>query len=200
MAAPIEFYFDFSSPYGYMASTRIDALAAKYGREVRWHPFLLGAAFKVMGVPSMAVQPLKSDYSRRDFERSARLYGIPYQLPKDFPISALAPARAVTWALRSDSAKGKALTAALYRSYFVDGINIGDAANVVSIAAKAGFDAAAVEAGMADPVVKEALKTDVEAALAKGVFGSPFVIVDGEPFWGMDRLDQVERWLKEGPF
>lgn len=198
MSAPIEFYFDFASPYGYMGSTRIEALAAKYGREVHWKPFLLGAAFKVMGVPSMAVQPLKSDYSKRDFERSAKYYGIPYKFPSAFPISSLAAARAVTWAHGVDSKKAKLLCQALFRAYFVDDINISNAAEVIAIAAKNGFDAAAVEAGMNDQHVKDKLKAEVDAALAKGVFGSPFVIVDGEPFWGVDRLDQVERWLKDG--
>jgi 2-hydroxychromene-2-carboxylate isomerase len=76
MAAPIDFYFDFSSPYGYLAAQKIEALAAKHGREVDWHPVLLGVIFKETGSAPLTMVPLKGDYSRRDFERSARFHGI----------------------------------------------------------------------------------------------------------------------------
>ena len=79
MAEPIDFYFDFSSPYGYLASTEIDALAARHGRSVTWRPFVLGAAFKVTGQRALTEQPLRGDYARRDFARSARLLGVPLQ-------------------------------------------------------------------------------------------------------------------------
>jgi len=79
MAAPIEFYFDFSSPFGYLASEKIDQLAAKHGREVMWRPFLLGAVFKITGgMPTMEV-PIKGDYYKRDFPRSARYLGVAYR-------------------------------------------------------------------------------------------------------------------------
>ena len=68
----------------------------------------------------------------------------------------------------------------------------------VAVAATCGVDAAAARAAIDDPAIKEALKRANDEAIAKGVFGSPFVVVDGEPFWGMDRLDQVERWLATG--
>ena len=69
MAEPIDFYFDFSSPYGYLASTEIDALAARHGRSVTWRPFVLGAAFKLTGQRALTEQPLRGDYARRDFAR-----------------------------------------------------------------------------------------------------------------------------------
>ncbi|MGH8677651.1 MAG: DsbA family protein, partial [Burkholderiales bacterium] len=69
MVNPIEFYFDFSSPYGYFGSTRISALAAKHGRSVVWKPILLGAVFKVTGSGPLPSQPLKGDYSLRDIAR-----------------------------------------------------------------------------------------------------------------------------------
>ena len=69
---PIEFWFDFSSPYSYLAGERIDDLAAKYGRKVKWRPVMLGAAFKASGLPLLLSVPLKGEYSKRDIERSAR--------------------------------------------------------------------------------------------------------------------------------
>src|SRR3954453_6649948 len=97
MANPVEFYFDFASPYGYVAATQIGALATKYGRQVSWRPFLLGAVFKITGSGPLPTLPLKGDYSLRDMPRSARFLGIPFKMPTTFPISTQAPARAVYW-------------------------------------------------------------------------------------------------------
>ena len=83
MKAPIDFYFDFSSPYGYLASLQIEPLAAKHGRSVTWRPMLLGAAFKVSGVQPLVNVPLKGEYSKRDFLRSARFYSVPFRVPDE---------------------------------------------------------------------------------------------------------------------
>jgi 2-hydroxychromene-2-carboxylate isomerase len=198
MTNAIDFYFDFSSPYGYLASMRIDAIGAQAGRPVRWHPILLGAIFKVSGGTPLTTIPLKGEYSVRDMARSARLHDIPFRLPGRFPIPTQHAARLALWALRADEALGKRIAGALYRAYFVDDRDISDPQTCADIAAEAGVDrAAALEAMNAD-AVKEALKSEVQQAIERKVFGSPFVIVDGEPFWGADRLDQVERWLKVG--
>ena len=85
MSAPIDFYFDFSSPYGYFASTRIDSIAARHGRAVSWHPILLGAVFKVTGGAPLPSLPLKGDYAKSDIPRCARLLGLPFQFPAKFP-------------------------------------------------------------------------------------------------------------------
>ena len=199
MKAAIEFYFDFSSPYGYLASQRIEALAAKYGRTVNWRPVLLGPAFKAMGMPILVTIPLKGDYSKRDFPRSARFHGVPYKQPSPFPISTLAATRVFYWLKEKDERKAIEAAKAFYKAYFVDNLNISEAENVVKIAQSLGCDAAEVRAALENQSVKDRTRAEVEASLAKGVFGSPYIVVDGEPFWGMDRLDQVERWLKE-PF
>jgi 2-hydroxychromene-2-carboxylate isomerase len=198
MAAAIDFYFDFSSPYGFLASEKIEALAAKYGRGVEWHPIMLGVVFKQTGAVPLTMVPLKGDYSRRDMERSARLNGIAFRMPSKFPIPSQAPARVVLWQARRDKAVAARLVHAYYRAFFVDDIDISAPDDAASVAAKWGIDPAAARAAIDDPAVKDALRLENEAAMARGVFGSPFVFVDGEPFWGMDRLDQVERWLATG--
>jgi len=201
MAAPIDFYFDFSSPYGYLAAQKIEALAAKYGRAVDWHPVLLGVIFKETGGAPLTMVPLKGDYSRRDFERSARFHGITgFRMPPKFPIASHAPARIVLWQKARDPAAAAKVAKALYRAFFTEGIDISDPDAAAAVAAKAGLDAAAARAAIDDPAVKDALKREVAEAMARGVFGSPFIVVDGEPFWGLDRLDQVERWLSTGGF
>ena len=198
MAAPIDFYFDFSSPYGYFASTRIDALAAKYGREVIWHPFLLGAAMKITGGAPLPGVPLKGDYARRDFARSAGYYGVEYKLPSVFPIASQAPARAFYWVNRKDPKAAKALAAALYRAYFVDDINISNPEDTVAVCAKLGYQPEEVRAAINDAQIKELVKSAVDKAIACGAFGSPYIVVDGEAFWGADRLVQIEEWLASG--
>jgi 2-hydroxychromene-2-carboxylate isomerase len=197
---PIDFYFDFSSPYGYLAAQKIDALAAKYGRAVNWRPTLLGVVFKQTGAAPLTDVPVKGPYSKRDFARSARFHGIEFRMPPVFPIPSQAPARMVLWARAKDPAAAAALAKALYRAYFLDGLDISKADVAADVAGRAGFDATAARAAVDDPAFKDALKREVESAIAAGVFGSPFVVVDGEPFWGLDRFDQIDRWLATGGF
>ena len=196
----IDFYFDFSSPYGYLASTRINALAARHLRRVTWRPILLGPMFKAAGTAPLVGVPLKGPYSVRDFLRTARFQKIPYTQPGAFPIGTQNAARTFYWMTDRDTAKAQQFAQACYATYFGQGIDISSAEKVADIAATLGEDRAAAINAIADPVVKERLKNEVDAALAKGVFGSPYIIVDGEPFWGNDRLDQVEAWLATGGF
>ena len=198
MSAAIDFYFDFSSPYGYFASTKIDALGARYGREVVWRPFLLGAAMKLTGGAPLPTIPLKGDYAKRDFARSAKFYGVDYKLPSVFPIATQAPARAFYWLNRKDPQQAKALAAALYRAYFVDDVNISNPDESVAVCVRFGLAADEVRAGINDAAVKELVKAEVDQAIARGAFGSPYIIIDGEAFWGADRLDQIEKWLASG--
>lgn len=201
MAHPIEFYFDYSSPYGYMASTKIDALAAKHGRIVVWRPILLGVVFKSTGGKPLPQVPMKGEYAQRDFVRSAKFWDVEFRQPSNFPISSVAPSRAFYWMDRRNPAQAPAVAKALYRAYFVDDVNIADPEQVVAVCEqKLGLAADEVRAGINDQAVKDILKAEVDNAMARGVFGSPYIIVDGEPFWGMDRLDQVERWLEKGPW
>jgi len=201
MAPPIDFYFDFSSPYGYLASQRVEALAAKHDRSVDWHPVLLGAMFKQTGMVPLTEVPLKGDYSKRDFERSARFHGIAgFRQPSRFPIATQAPARIVLWLKNENPALAVAAAKALYRAYFVEDIDISSPDSAIAVAAGAGVDADAARAAINDPAIKDALKREVDEAIARGVFGSPFIFVDGEPFWGLDRFDQIDKWLATGGF
>ncbi|MBU0915331.1 MULTISPECIES: 2-hydroxychromene-2-carboxylate isomerase [Aquabacterium] len=200
MPAAIDFYFEFSSPYGYFAAERIEALAQRHGRTVDWHPLLLGVIFKSTGVLPLTQVPLKRDYVKRDWERISRLTGIPFKMPSVFPIASHHASRAVLFVARSNEQAAKDLTLALYRACYVEGQNIGEADVVCAVAKGIGLDADAIAEGMADPAVKDQLKHEVGAAEARGVFGSPFVIVDGEPFWGFDRFDMLEAWLERGGF
>ncbi|MFJ2988049.1 2-hydroxychromene-2-carboxylate isomerase [Collimonas sp. NPDC087041] len=199
MAAAIDFYFDFSSPYGYFAATRIDELATKYERDVEWHPILLGPVFKTTGSMPLVQVPIKGDYAFHDFERTARFHGIPYKRPGAFPISTQAAARAVLW-VRGKQGEDKAIKFArqIYKAYFVDGINIGEPMHLLEIGHHAGIDTVGLTDGINSLPIKNQLKAEVDLAMARGVFGSPFVIADGEAFWGFDRFDQLEAFLRDG--
>jgi 2-hydroxychromene-2-carboxylate isomerase len=200
MPTPLQFHFDFSSPYGYLASQKIEALAARHGRAVDWRPMLLGAAFKVAGTQPLTSIPLKGDYTKRDLPRSARYHGVPFRIPSTFPIATQAPARIVLWQKAIDPGASAPLVKALYRAYFVDDRDISSPDVAADVAAEAGFNRDGARAAIDDPAIKDELKRNVDAAIAAGVFGSPFIIVDGEPFWGIDRFDQIERWLAGGGF
>src|SRR3972149_6432239 len=97
MANAIDFYFDFSSPYGYLASAKIDELAAKHARTVAGRPILLGAVFKTTGQQPLPTIPMKGSYAKHDLARSARLFGVPFKLPSKFPVAGQAPSRALYW-------------------------------------------------------------------------------------------------------
>jgi 2-hydroxychromene-2-carboxylate isomerase len=198
VAAPIDFYFEFASPYGYLASARIDAIAARHGREVFWHPIMLGAAFKLTGAQPLVHTPLKGDYMMRDLPRFARLLGVPFKAPPVMPANSLAASRACVWLGQGDPGRAKALAQAILHAHWGEGRDIARPDDVADMAEPLGIERAALLAAVADPAIKERLKQATEAAIERGVFGSPFVLVDGEPFWGADRLDQVERWLAGG--
>ena len=139
MAAPIDFYFDFSSPYGYLAAQKIEALAEKHGRTVDWHPMLLGVVFKETGAAPLTMVPLKGDYSRRDFERSARFHGIAgFRMPPKFPIASQAPARIVLWPKARDPALAVRVAKALYRAYLHRGPRHLRSRGAASVAAQRG--------------------------------------------------------------
>jgi 2-hydroxychromene-2-carboxylate isomerase len=200
LLSPIDFYFDFSSPYGYLASELIDAIGTNAGRKVVWHAVLLGAAFKATGGQPPAQQPIKGDYIRNDFARSARFHNLPLRMPLNFPVSSLHAARAFTWISERDAALAKSFAHAVFRAYFTAERPIELLDTVLDIARAVSIDRTELAEALASTALKDLVRLNNDRSLARGVFGSPFFIVDGESFWGLDRLPQLERWLSEGGF
>ena len=199
--APITFYFDFSSPYSYIASEWIEALAARHGRTVQGNAMLLGASFQVTEIRTPVSYPLKREYSMRDFERSARFAGVPLTMPEKFPIATTNAAR-IFWWLHDNEGAGRAVAWARHglRALFARGVDLSDNAALRRLCAEFGLDPEQAEAAWSDPQRKARLKAVNDAAIAAGVFGAPYFVIDGEPFWGNDRRAQIERWLEKGPF
>ncbi len=200
MATAIDFYFDFTSPYGYLAAVHIDALAAKYDRQVNWHAILLGFIFKQTGQVAPMQVPLKGDYVIRDMARSARYFNVPMKFPAEFPKMTIAAARGFYWLKDQDAVLAKNFAQKVYRAYFIDNRDIGNADVIADIAQSAGIDRDFFTSNVQSDAVKKRFKNESDQAIARKVFGSPYFIVDDEPFWGADRLQQLEHWLKTGGF
>jgi 2-hydroxychromene-2-carboxylate isomerase len=197
---PIEFWFDFASGYAYFTALEIDALAERHGRIVLWRPFTLGAAFKITGATGLSRTPLKREYAQRDWQRLARLKDVPFALPVDHPRVGLAALRAFYDLDRKDARAAASFAKHIIGSYFEDALDIDDPNAVAALGLRLGLDPDLILAGIADPAIKALARKYGEEAVGRGVFGSPWIFVDGEPFWGNDRLPLVEKWLAEGPW
>jgi len=197
MSNEIEFYFDFSSPYGYIAANRIEAIGQKHTREVIWKPFLLGAMFQINGQVPLKEQKFKWDYSSHDIARCARRYGLDWVLPEPFPIPTQAAGRAFFWVDDQDAIVAKNFALDVYREYFAGGKDIRSKELVAGIASSLGMDKKDCIAAIDDGVYKEKLKAVTSDAITRNICGSPFFFVDDEPFWGHDRLEMVDEWLSK---
>ena len=200
MPTPITFYFDFISPYGYFASLQVEQLAARHGRTVDWRPMLLGVAvMKVMGLKPLLDTPLKGDYIRRDVLRTARRLGVTLGRDLNAPVgNPLPSARALCWVKQHHPQHQAALVHALYHAFWAEGRDLSTPELVAGIALPPGLVPSEVAAGAASEEASTALRNAVSASIEAGVFGSPTIVVDGEPFWGADRLAEAEEWLATG--
>jgi 2-hydroxychromene-2-carboxylate isomerase len=198
MPAPVEFWFDFASPYGYLLSEKIDALAARHGRSTRWRPMLLFAVLRVLDLPAPLGNVVKRAYMLRDFERSARFLEVPYRMPDGFPAVTQHAARAFHLIDRIDPAAAVRFAHVAMRGYFRDGAPIGDAQAVAGWAAQEAPALGSLQDihdQLRGAEAKSLLAHAVDEAVRRNVFGSPFVFVDDEPFFGADRLPQIEAAL-----
>lgn len=196
----IEFYFDFTSPYAYLASTQIDALAARHQCEAVWRPFLIGATFKITGRKGPLDHPLVGEYVLNDVQRFARLLKQPLNYPKKFPILGVKASRLFYFleAREGNQQQAKAFAQAVYKAYFVNQEDVMDSAVLTAIGAPFGFSRSDVDEIVRSPEMKARFKAVVDGAIERGIFGAPMCIVDGEMFWGVDRLNHLDKWLKKG--
>jgi 2-hydroxychromene-2-carboxylate isomerase len=167
---------------------------------VSWRAILLGATFQAAELKSPVSHPIKREYSFHDFARSARFAGVPMKVPTKFPIATQNAARLFWWLHAQNESRAGDWARHGLRAYFARGVDLGDADALKGLAVEFGLDAQQAEAVWTHADWKLRLKAENDAAIAAGVFGAPFFIVDGEPFWGNDRREQIERWLASGPF
>jgi len=196
---PIAFYFDIFSPFAYLASHRIDMIAARHGRATDWRPVLVGVTvMKIMGMKPLMDYPLKGPYLRRDAERLAQMWNVPFRFHDLKGHNSLNALRAYVWLKQGDSLLAKRFAQAMYRRLWVEGRDITPIEACLEEAGALGIDATGLAAAITSDAAKRALQGDVESAVASGVFGVPFVIADGEPFFGCDHLWMLDHWLRHG--
>jgi len=196
----MHFYFDFISPFGYFAALRVGDLASKHGRACEWHAMLLGVSvLKVMGLKPLLETPLKGPYLSHDAARYARRRRLVLKRPLDGPaIDPVPAARAFHWLKRHHPDRYRGIAVDILDAYWREARDLADPAEISAIAAGRGVEGAAVRAAIESDEARQLLRAAVDASLKQGVFGSPFFIVDGEPFWGVDKIEQIDEWLTMG--
>ena len=194
MSKQVEFFFDFGSPTTYLAYTQLPKLAAA-GADLVWRPMLLGGVFKATGNSSPVTVPAKGRWMGDDLLRWARRYGVPFTFNPHFPVNTLTLMRgAVGMQLRQPDSFARYVDA-MFNAMWVAPRNLGDPAVLAATLSQAGFDADAFTALVGDAEVKSRLISTTEEAVARGVFGAPTCFVDGQMFFGQDRLDFVREAL-----
>ncbi len=195
MSKQVEFFFDFGSPYSYLAYKELPRIAARTGAAIVWRPMLLGGVFKATGNHSPAEIPAKSKWSNGDIARWARRYDAPFRYNPFFPVNTLALMRGAIGYQRKGEAEFHRYVDAVFSAMWENGKNLNDPNEIGKVLVAAGFDPREALAMLDDPEVKAELKRVTEEAVARGIFGAPSFIVDGELFWGNDRLTFVEEQL-----
>jgi 2-hydroxychromene-2-carboxylate isomerase len=192
----LAFYFDVVSPYAYLASNMVEALADRHGKTIHWLPFRLGVAVvKVMGLRPVLDTPLKGAYTRNDVSRMARVMGMP--LTDDFFMFDPVPAQQLMYAqpleLRPVLAK------ALLHSRWAEGRDLSDMDVLYDVAKQSvDMDKDSVRQIIESPEARITVNEATQAAISRGVFGSPTIAVGNELFWGVDRLWLLDQYLAAG--
>ncbi len=193
MSKCVEFFFDLSSPYSYLAATQIESVVAETGAQLAWRPFVLGAVFKATGNDMPARVPAKAKYMLTDLERWAKRYGVPFRFSSHFPVNAI---KAMRLAIVADRAgQGGLFIRAAFFAMWADDRDLADEGVLRDLAAQFGLDLAAIE----DPAIKAALKENTDDAIRRGSFGAPSIFVGDQFFLGNDRLDFVRAALHSLP-
>lgn len=192
----LEFFFDLSSPYSYLAATQVEAVCERAGARLLWKPMLLGAVFKAVSNTMPAAVIPKAQYMLKDLTRWAAHYGVPFRMSSRFPVNALKAMRLIVAAEASE--KNAALALALFRAVWVDDRDVTAEDELRAIAGEVGLDGGPLLAAIETQEVKDKLRAYTDQAIARGVFGAPALIVGSELFWGNDRLHFVEEALRSG--
>jgi 2-hydroxychromene-2-carboxylate isomerase len=193
----LDFWFDYSCPYAYLAATQVEALAERAGATLTYKPMLLGGVFAANGTPQKlfaTLSPAKAAHNARDLERWADLFGVPLVMPAGHPLRTVE-------ALRATVASGidPRVIRGLYRAYWVDGCGPSEESTLREVLGAAGHDVDAILSTIARPEAKDDLRRRTDEAIALGIFGAPAFVVNGARlYWGQDRMHFVEHDLRKG--
>ena len=194
----LTFYFDFISPYAYLAWTQIHPLAERYGWEVDPKPVLFAALLDANGQKGPAEIPRKRSYTFKDVTRSAHRLGVPLAAPASHPFNPLLALRVAS----SDRTSGerRAVIDALFAATWVKSLDVSASDQVEALLGEAGFDGRGLVAWAASPEAKDRVRQATAEALEVGAFGVPTIVAQGELFWGLDSFANLELFLNgKGP-
>ena len=194
MGKTVEFYFDFGSPYSYLAYKVLPGIAAAHGAQIVWRPMLLGGVFKATGNYSPVEIPAKGNWLHQDLQRWAARYGAAFRQNPHFPINTLVLMRGAA-GMQMRGPDFLKYVDTVFHAMWEEPRNLGEQQELAAVLQQAGFDANAFLSLVNDAAVKEQLKKNTEEAVARGVFGAPTFFVGDEMFWGQDRLDFVAEAL-----
>mgnify|MGYP000573437792 CR=1 FL=1 len=193
MTKTVEFLFDFGSPTSFLAYKQLPKIAARHGARIMWTPFLLGGVFKATGNTSPAMVPAKARYMNGDLARFAKRYGIVLNFNSHFPVNTLPLMRgAVAY---QSTPQFDIYVNAMFDAMWAHPRNLNDQNEITHVLKDIRIDPSDFLARIERADVKEKLKANTEGAVARGVFGAPTFFVNGEMFFGQDRLDFVEEHL-----
>ncbi len=197
----LEFFFDCSSPWTYLAFTRIHDVIARTKAVVEWKPILVGGVFNEVNQEVYERRanrdPRKGNYYVKDLADWARFAGIRIGRPPVFPVNSVRAMRGALIAL--DEGKLVRYATAVFEAYWGDLLDISQPEILGRVAAGAGYDAKGFLARIEDPAIKARLKANTDELIARGGFGSPTMFVDGDDmYFGNDRLPLVEAALMRG--
>lgn len=188
----VEFWFDFHSPWCYLAAQRIGDLLRRQGGTLRWRPVHLANLMEAIdGRRPLEANPAFVRWYRQDIVDQAARLGLPYRPHPAYP---LRPSRALRAALfAAEAGAAELFVTALMRGYWAEERDISDTAVLQTVAEAAGLDPARIPAVVSEPAYKDRLDANLQEAVAKGLFGLPALIFEGKLYWGNDHLDQLEQ-------
>ena len=199
MARRIEFYFDCSSPWTYLAFHAVQPMAAELGAEIAWKPILVGGVCNAVNQTvydsRSKPNPLKASYMLKDLADWAKLYGLKIVFPPTvFPVNSVKAMRGAFVAL--DAGKLVSYATAAFEAYWSDDRDISKEDTLADIAAKAGLERQHFFASIETDACKARLRANTEELIKRGGFGSPTMFGDGSMFFGNDRLPLVRAALE----
>ena len=195
MNKQVEFFFDVGSPASYLAWTQLASIAQRHNAEIVWRPMLLGAVFQAVGNTSPAAVPAKGAYMLKDLKRFSAIYDVPFRFNPFFPVNTMQLMRGVTAYLGTP--KFESYLSAIFNALWAEKLNMESPEVVAEVLSKVGIEATGFKVRISEPEVKARLKSSTEEAVARGVFGAPSFFVNGEMFFGQDRLSFVEDALRD---
>jgi 2-hydroxychromene-2-carboxylate isomerase len=192
--AHIDFFYFFGSGYAYLSVLRIERLAAEAGVEVRWRPINVRPLMAKNNV-ALRSEALKVRYLWRDIERRAAHHRLPFVKPPIWTTDPTLLANRVG-IVAAQGGWCKEYTIASFRAWYLDGLPLGTKESLAHILGPLGQDVDATIAMADTPEIVARYEAETEVALGHGVFGSPSFVVDGEMFWGDDRLEEAIQWAQ----